>query len=61
MRKIELDRLLEKTVADALGLSLPPVANSHRALRGKPHRAYARKHPVTQQPPRHHERVVAHG
>jgi len=41
MRKRELDQLLEKAVADALGLSLPPVANTH----GKPHRTYARKYP----------------
>ncbi|MBN9308031.1 MAG: hypothetical protein J0I99_14575 [Devosia sp.] len=30
MRKAELDRLLEKTVADALGVSLPPHRRSAR-------------------------------
>jgi len=43
MRNAELDRLLEKSVADALGLALPPVSNLHRRAYGKPHRAYPRK------------------
>lgn len=45
MRNTELDRLLEKAVADALGLSLPPVTNLHRRAYGKPHRTYPRKSP----------------
>ena len=59
MRKLELDRLLEKTVADALGLSLPPVTNTHQRAHGKPHRTYARKHikPVLTV---RHERTAAH-
>lgn len=43
MRDTDLDRLLEKAVADALGLGLPPVTNLHRRAYGKPHRAYPRK------------------
>lgn len=43
MRNSELDRLLEKSVADALGLSLPPVTNLPRRASGKPQRAYPRK------------------
>ena len=59
MRKLELDRLLEKTVADALGLSLPPVGNTNRPVHGKPHRTYARKHNLAVNAARHH-RAVAH-
>ena len=59
MHKRELDRLLEKTVADALGLALPPLVNSHHRAHGKPHRTYARKHvkPVLTVC---HERAAAH-
>lgn len=59
MHKRELDRLLEKTVADALGLSLPPVTNSHHRAHGKPHRTYARKHVKPALTVRH-ERAAAH-
>ena len=58
MRKFELDRLLEKTVADALGLSLPPVINSRLARRGKPHRAYVGKHPIAARAIRHERAAV---
>jgi len=60
MHKRELDRLLEKSVADALGLSLPPVANSHHRIHGKPHRTYARKYPKPMVITTRHERVHAH-
>lgn len=43
MRNKDLDRLLEQAVANALGLSLPPVSNLHRRAHGKPLRAYPRK------------------
>jgi hypothetical protein len=43
MRKRDLDSLLEKAVADALGLSLVPMANTHYRAYGKPHRIYQRK------------------
>lgn len=43
MRDTDLDRLLEKAVADALGLALPPVINLHRRAYRKPQRAYPRK------------------
>lgn len=60
MRKRELDTLLEKAVADALGLSLPPVANSHRRVHGKPQRTYARKHPKPLVITTRYERVATH-
>ena len=61
MRKRELDHLLEKAVADALGLSLPPLANTHRKAYGKPHHANTRRH--TARPvviTTRYERVPAH-
>jgi hypothetical protein len=60
MHKRELDQLLERVVADALGLSLPPVANSHHRIHGKPHRTYARKYPKLVVITTRHERVHAH-
>ena len=60
MHKRELDHLLEKAVADALGLSLPPVANSHHRIHGKPHRTYARKYPKPAVITTRYERVHAH-
>lgn len=60
MRKRQLDHLLEKAVADALGLSLPPVANSHHRAHGKPHPAYARKFPKPVVITTRYERVPAH-
>ena len=60
MRKRELDQMLEKAVADALGLSLPPVANSHHRIHGKPHRTYARKYPKPVVITTRYERVHAH-
>lgn len=42
MRKTELDRLLEKTVADALGVRLPhrrsAVANTRHEIKAAPRR-----------------------
>jgi hypothetical protein len=60
MRKRELDQMLEKAVADALGLSLPPVANTHHRIHGKPHRTYARKYPKPVVITARYERVHAH-
>jgi hypothetical protein len=60
MRRNELDHLLKKAVADALGLSLPPVANSHHRAYGKPHPTYARKHPKPVVISTRHERVRTH-
>lgn len=60
MRKRELDQMLEKAVADALGLSLPPVANTHHRIHGKPHRTYARKYPKPVVVTARYERVHAH-
>lgn len=60
MHKRELDHLLEKAVADALGLSLPPVANTHHRSHGKPHRIYARKYPKPAVITARYERVPAH-
>ncbi|HEY0853444.1 MAG TPA: hypothetical protein VGD86_01320 [Devosia sp.] len=60
MHKRELDHLLEKAVADALGLSLPPVANTHHRSDGKPHRIYARKYPKPAVITARYERVPAH-
>ena len=60
MHKRDLDRLLEKAVADSLGLSLPPVANSHHRMHGKPHPTYARKYPKPLVISARHERVPAH-
>lgn len=60
MHKRELDHLLEKAVADALGLSLPPVANSHIRMHGKPRRTYARKNPKPVVITTRYERVPAH-
>ncbi|RYE88762.1 MAG: hypothetical protein EOP19_00300 [Hyphomicrobiales bacterium] len=44
MQKRDLDRLLEQAVADALGLSLAPLAKSHHRVNRKLHRGHARKH-----------------
>lgn len=60
MRKNELDLLLEKAVADALGLSLPPVINTHHRAHGKPHRTYPRKHARPLVIHTRYERVPAH-
>lgn len=60
MRKRELDRLLEKAVADALGLSLPPAATSHRRGYNKPHPVHARKHPEPVVITTRYQRVPAH-
>lgn len=60
MRKNELDHLLEKAVADALGLSLPPLANTHHRAYGKPHRTYPRKHAKPVVINARYERVHAH-
>jgi hypothetical protein len=60
MHKRELDRLLEKAVADALGLSLPPVANTHHRIHGKPRHTYARKYPKPAVIAARYERVHAH-
>lgn len=60
MHKRDLDRLLEKAVADALGLSLPPVANTHHRIHGKPHRTYARKYPKPLVITTRYERVPHH-
>jgi hypothetical protein len=60
MRKRELDQMLEKAVADALGLSLPPVANTHHRIHGKPHRTYARKYSKPVVITARYERVPAH-
>jgi hypothetical protein len=60
MRKRELDQMLEKAVADALGLSLPPVANTHHRIHGRPHRTYARKYPKPVVITARYERVHAH-
>ena len=60
MRKRELDHLLEKAVAEALGLSLPPVANTHHRARGKPHRIYAPKYPRPLVIGTRYERLPAH-
>lgn len=43
MLTTQLDRLLESAVADALGVTLPPVSKLHHRARGKPHRSYPRK------------------
>lgn len=60
MRKRELDRLLEKAVADALGLSLPPAATRHRRGYNKPHPGHARKHPEPVVITTRYQRVPAH-
>ena len=60
MHKRDIDQLLEKAVADALGLSLPPVANSHHRIHGKPHHTYARKYPKPVVITTRYERVHAH-
>jgi hypothetical protein len=60
MRRSELDRLLEKAVADALCLSLPPVANTHRHAHGKPRHTYARKYPKPAVITARYERVPTH-
>lgn len=60
MRKRDLDHLLEKAVADALGLSLPPLPNSHHRAHGKPHRTYAKKHVKPLVISTRYERVPAH-
>ena len=43
-----------------LGLSLPPVANTHHRIHGKPHRTYARKYPKPVVITARYERVHAH-
>lgn len=60
MHTRDLDHLLEKAVADALGLSLPPLANSHYRAHGKPHRIYAKKHLRPLVIATRYERVPAH-
>lgn len=60
MRKNELDHLLEKAVADALGLSLPTMANTHRRAYGKPHHTYPRKHAKPMVITARYQRVHAH-
>lgn len=59
MRKLELDRLLERTVADALGVALPD--ESHRRVSVKLSRgALPRRSKALAAHPRHHHRVAEH-
>ncbi len=60
MRKTELDQLLERTVAEALGLTVPVLANSHGRHPGKPRPAYAPKFIKPAMHMRPAARVTAH-
>lgn len=59
MRKIELEKLLEKAVADALGVDLP--ASSHpRAPARLPRHALPKRARIPVGMPRHHQHLAEH-
>lgn len=59
MRKIELEKLLEKAVADALGVDLPARSHSHTPPR-LPRLALPKGARTPLGMPRHHQHVAAH-
>lgn len=59
MRKLELERLLEKTVAHALGVALPDEAH-RRAPAKLPRHALPKRMGTFTVPRRHHHRIAEH-
>jgi len=62
MHKLELERLLERTVADALGVALPdePDEPDRRVSAKLPRQALPRRAKTLAAHPRHHHRAAQH-
>lgn len=61
MRKLELERLLEKTVADALGVALPEKPRTRAPAKLPRHALPRRARPAAASPRhQHHHRAAEH-